>query len=101
MSRHRKARESILALREAAQWLERVNATESTTEDFADWQAWLEQSSTHREAFTLVEEIWSAAGALRPENWPSAGDVAADPYDGSVPVETWRSRDPARRSSRD
>lgn len=97
MSTRERSEGSALALREAAQWLERVNTTESTTQDFADWQCWLAQSSAHREAFALVEEVWCAAGELHPANWPSPDDIADDTYDGSVSVEIWRSLDPRER----
>jgi transmembrane sensor len=50
-------------LREAAEWFVRVH-DDASLEDFAAWQAWLDRSEAHREAFRRIEEAWELAGQL-------------------------------------
>jgi len=51
-------------LREAAEWFVRVH-DDASLEDIAGWQAWLDQSEGHREAFRRIEEAWELEGKIR------------------------------------
>ncbi len=74
---------------EAREWFVRLLDDDISAEELAAWQAWLARSPAHREASDRVAESWAAAGVAASPG-VSAGELAADRYDGSAPVAGWR-----------
>lgn len=79
-------------IRQAAIWLERMQSSSSSAEEFEAWQGWLSENAQHSAAFAQVREFWRAAGELSSPGWPTADDLRQDRYDGTESVDQWRRR---------
>ena len=81
---------------EAREWLVRLLDEDVSAEELGRWQAWLARSPAHRAAYDRVADAWSLGGGGRVAT-PSAAELAADDYDGSVAVAAWKRPRPVRR----
>ena len=59
-----------LAVHEAARWFACLMAEDATPRDHLDWQAWLDASATHRQAWERLQTVRCAFGRV-------PGNVAA------------------------
>lgn len=76
---------------EAASWFLRLQDPSSNAEIFLEWQRWLTASPEHRIAFEETEEtLLRLARVGAKPSLPSAAEMAADTYDGSVSVTEYR-----------
>lgn len=79
--------ESQRASEEAASWLLRLEDNSASVDTFVAWQRWLSASPDNKKAFDEIQEVLmlldqvDLSGSL-----PSAADMAADSYSGSLPV---------------
>jgi transmembrane sensor len=78
--------ESDPRLRAAAEWALELDSPDVPVERVAAWQHWLNQNPRHAEAFDRIDKLMSRAGRIRDVTWPTREQIAADEYDGSVPV---------------
>ncbi len=78
---------------QAAEWLLIVQAADVSPDDLLAWEAWLNENPLHRQAFDAVGElsglVESCNQSLADIPLPDDGELAADGYDGSVPVASW------------
>ncbi len=90
------------ALEEAARWFLRLQEKSAHAETFLKWQQWLSASHAHRTAYEEIEDTvlrLTRSGARPP--LPSAEEMAADTYDGSIGLSEWKRRDaPATPSNK-
>ncbi|HEX6859115.1 MAG TPA: FecR domain-containing protein [Caulobacteraceae bacterium] len=70
---------------EAREWFVRLLDDDVSTDELARWQAWLARSPAHRAAFDRAADAWALAGEGAAAR-PSPAELAADRYDGSIPV---------------
>src|SRR5262245_49742963 len=76
---------------EAAQWFLKLQDSDADPQTFLEWQRWMQADSGHRMAFALFEpKLRLKMGATR--LIPTADEIAADDYDGSLPVAEWMAR---------
>lgn len=79
---------------DAARWFLRLQDESTNTQVFLEWQRWMNAAPAHRTAYEEIEEtIFRLEIPVTPQ-LPSAEELAADDYDGSVPVEEWPTRNP-------
>ncbi|HEY4366234.1 MAG TPA: FecR domain-containing protein [Steroidobacteraceae bacterium] len=78
---------------EAAGWVLRLQEPSANAETFLAWQRWLATAPENRIAFEQVEETLLRLSSVdaKPE-LPSVAEMAADTYDGSVPVSEFLAR---------
>lgn len=75
---------------EAARWFLRLQSASADAATFQEWQHWLNASPDHRTAYDEVEEtILRVRRVQSPPPLPSAEEMAADTYDGSLSVSQW------------
>jgi transmembrane sensor len=79
-------KESDPRLRAAAEWALELDSPDVPVERVAAWQHWLHQDPRHAEAFDRIDKLMSRAGRVRAVTWPTREQIAADDYDGSIPV---------------
>lgn len=86
---------------EAAGWVLRLQETSASAETFLEWQRWLAAAPEHRIAFDQIEETLLRLDDMNVKpNLPSMVEMAADTYDGSMPVgEFLAKRRPPRRET--
>lgn len=75
---------------EAARWFVTLQHIELSLRVLKSWKKW-ESVPENREAFDAVQRVWQLADAVPKLHAASAQECAADHYDGSVPVSSWRS----------
>lgn len=75
---------------EAARWFVTLQHAELSLRVLKSWKKW-ELVPENREAFDAVERVWQLADAVPKLQAASAQERAADHYDGSVPISSWRS----------
>ena len=84
------------SLETAARWFVCLQDGEASAEAFGEWNKWLGASSEHRLAYEEIERT-----ALRFErlphlpHLPSPAQMAADDYDGSVPLDRFMATQPS------
>ena len=78
-------------LTEAAEWILELQARDVSEERIAAWQRWLSEDPAHRQAFDRLQAVQDCIADARTLAWPSEQEVAADTYDGAVPVSMHRS----------
>ena len=79
--------QSERASEDAARWLLRLEEASASADTFVTWQRWLSAATENKNAFDEIEEvvmILDRADFAR--SLPSAAEMAADAYTGSVPV---------------
>jgi transmembrane sensor len=81
----------------AADWFVRLHGREVSIEETLAWQAWLHEAPQHARAFARIEELSQALRELPVPRTVSRRELAADDYDGSIPLKEWV---PTRSSSR-
>lgn len=85
---------------EAARWLMELDAPDADPHRYIECQRWLRADPAHHTAYTLIERRMRLK-MKQAQLLPAAQEMAADEYDGSVPVEDWKTlRRTARRNSR-
>ncbi|MGH8185898.1 MAG: FecR family protein, partial [Steroidobacteraceae bacterium] len=77
-------------LASAIEWFIELRQPNVTPERVVEWQNWLAAAEAHREAFAHVEKLWALPRQLHAIPWPTDVDVAADGYDGTTSVSSWR-----------
>lgn len=85
---------------EAAGWVLRLQDPSANAATFLEWHRWLAAATENRTAFDEVEEtLLRLADIETKPTLPSVVEMAADFYDGSVPVSKYLAEQrPARRS---
>ncbi|HEY6927342.1 MAG TPA: FecR domain-containing protein [Steroidobacteraceae bacterium] len=76
----------------AAEWLLKLQDTEITIDATLAWQAWLNESPRHAEAFARLEELAQLLPDVPAHLRVSARELERDRYDGSVPLKEWSER---------
>jgi transmembrane sensor len=74
---------------EAAQWFMELDRPGADPRRFMEWQQWMRADAAHQTAYTAFERqmhLKFKQGRLL----PTAEEMAADDYDGSVPIEDWK-----------
>lgn len=96
MDRHerRLAQENDPLLHAAAQWAIELGSAELSLERMTEWQRWLNQDPRHAVAFERIERLLGGVERIDTVPWPTPAELAADDYDGSIPVSAHRSRQP-------
>lgn len=79
------------SLRAATEWFFELRSDGVTGERIAEWQEWLSQDTSHRDAFARVESFWHSSDQLA-ARWPSDAEVARDAYSGTESITAWRAR---------
>lgn len=94
MDRHerRLAQENDPLLHTAAQWAIELGSAELSLERMTEWQLWLNQDPRHADAFARIERLLGSVEHIDTVSWPTPAQLAADDYDGSIPVSAHRSR---------
>lgn len=78
---------SAEALECAARWFVRLDDPAATPDTFADWNKWLKASREHRRAFEEIENtVLRLQNLPQPPPLPSPQEIAADEYDGAMPI---------------
>jgi transmembrane sensor len=80
---------------EAARWFFDIHdAEDPSPELLQDWMRWMEASESHRRAFVAIEATWRQIPASSLQQMKSAAipRPEGDPYDGSISVQAWLSR---------
>lgn len=78
-------------LEEAAYWFVTLQHDEPSPDVLKRWKQW-EKEPENREAFDTVERVWQLSDSVHRPPPASPQELAADHYDGSVPVSSWRSK---------
>jgi len=74
---------------DAARWFLRLQDSGTDARVFLEWQRWMNDSAAHRAAYAEIEETYLQLNIPHRPPLPSDQELAADDYDGSVPVEEW------------
>jgi len=78
------------SLEQAASWMLRLQDSRANPQTFLEWQRWLAATPENRTAYEQVERAMSRfADLASPPLLPDAAEMAADTYDGSVPVSEY------------
>lgn len=83
----------------AAEWFLRLQDPALSLEETIDWQSWMSADERHARAFRRVEETWQRFNGMPAPPLIGSDAVAADRYDGSVPVSGWLASNQGRRLS--
>lgn len=76
-------------LREATEWFVLIRDEDHpSTETLQTWFRWMEADG-NRLAFEAVAQTWHGSPASQVISMPTARELAADDYDGGLPVEEW------------
>src|ERR1700722_2985148 len=87
--------------REAAEWFVEIHArTEPDVDALQAWLRWMESADGNRVAFEAVVAAWYAAPKPLMVPLPSAEELEADSYDGSVPLTRWKAVTPVPNVSK-
>jgi len=78
-------------LRTAAHWLVADRDSIQSEVERAAWKAWISVPA-NKLAFDEAQRIWRCLEYVRRPADPTAAEIAADGYDGSVPVSQWLAR---------
>lgn len=79
-------------LADAADWFTRLQDPSVALKTVTDWQGWMSSDARHAKAYLQIEDLWRDFAAVPcPEGVP-ARLLAADDYDGSMPVGLWKAR---------
>src|SRR4051794_40529513 len=82
----------------AAEWFLRLQDPEVTIDETLAWQAWVNESPRHAEAFARLEEMAQVLRSVPAQLRVSTWELERDRYDGSVPLKEWSEpRSPLRR----
>lgn len=79
-------------LEEATEWYLILSDPEVSDQALKDWQAWLARSTSHREAFSEVQEIMQLSSRVADAPWPDENELLGDAYRGDVSIESWQSK---------
>ena len=84
---------------EAAQWFMELDRPDADPQRFIEWQQWMRADASHHTAYTVVERQMHLK-IKQVRLLPTAEEMAADDYDGAVPIEDWKvhPRTPRRSS---
>ena len=73
----------------AAEWFIRLDSADPPMEDVLEWQQWMAADELNAVAFARIVKAASAFKPLAGAAMPPSEMLAADEYDGSVPVSDW------------
>jgi transmembrane sensor len=74
---------------EAAQWYLELDKSDADPQRFIEWQQWMRADAAHHTAYTVFERQMHLK-IKQARLLPTAEEIAADDYDGSVPIEDWK-----------
>lgn len=81
---------SELQRREATEWFVIIRAEDAPeAATLQAWLRWLEASEGNRQAFEAIAQAWHATPRAALAAHPDAHQLAADRYDGELPVAAW------------
>jgi transmembrane sensor len=82
---------------EAREWFVLLMDTDTPQDVIVAWAQWIEVDPENRAAYDKVSELWDLSGTVvQDARRPSMSELAADRYDGVLPIGIWRR---GRRSS--
>jgi len=84
----------------AADWFARLQDPNLSLDDTLSWQSWMSADRRHAQAFRRIEETWQRFRGLPRPALASEITLAADTYNGSVPVSQWLTMAPASQLRR-
>jgi len=73
----------------AAEWFVRLQDAQVSMDEVVAWQNWVSESPRHADAFARIEETSQALRSLTSLTAVPARHLAADGYDGSVPLRDY------------
>lgn len=73
----------------AADWFVRLQDPGLSLDDTLGWQSWMSADEHHAQAFHRIEEAWNRFRGLPRPPLGDTETLAADRYDGSMPVSGW------------
>lgn len=73
---------------EAAQWFMELDRPDADPQRFIEWQQWMRADAAHHTAYTVFERQMHLK-IKQARLLPTAEEMAADDYDGSVCIEDW------------
>jgi len=83
--------------KEAAEWFVIIHSEDEPNPDTLQaWLRWLEQDDGNRIAFESVARAWHGTPEAVVLSMPSAEEVAADSFEGDMPVSDWPVRPSVR-----
>jgi len=74
---------------EAAQWFMELDRPDADPQRFIEWQQWLRADAAHHSAYTVFERQMNLK-IKQARLLPTSEEMVADDYDGSVPIENWK-----------
>ena len=84
---------------EAARLFMELHQDDAKSQAFIEWQRWMNADPSHRAAYERIEQTMMRLKIPVKPPLPSAEEMAADEYDGSMSVEEWQSLPRATRKS--
>ena len=73
----------------AAEWFVRLQDVQVSIDEVLAWQNWVNESPRHAQAYARIEETSQALRSLPALAAVPTGHLAADGYDGSVPLKDY------------
>ena len=83
----------------AAEWFLRLQDPNLSLDATLTWQSWMAADLRHADAFRRIEQTWQRFQGMPRPGLAAATALAADDYDGSVPVSNWLATTGATRKS--
>ncbi|MGH9636703.1 MAG: FecR family protein [Candidatus Angelobacter sp.] len=74
---------------EAAQWFMELERSDADPRKFIEWQQWMCADSAHQQAYAVLEQQMKVK-VKQLRLLPSAEEMTADDYDGSMSVAEWK-----------
>jgi transmembrane sensor len=76
---------------EAARLFMELHIDDARSQAFIEWQRWMNADPSHRQAYERVEQTMMRLKIPVRPPLPSAEEMAADEYDGSMSIDEWKS----------
>jgi transmembrane sensor len=84
---------------EAAHFFTALHEENATSQAFVEWRRWMSADPSHRAAYESIEQTMMRLKIPVKPPLPSAEEMAADEYDGSMSIEEWKSLPRSTRKS--
>jgi transmembrane sensor len=75
---------------EAARLFTELHQDDAQSQAFIEWQRWMNADPAHRMAYERIEQTMMRLKIPVKPPLPSAEEIAADEYDGSMSIEEWQ-----------
>src|SRR5687768_5058395 len=79
----------LIRLREASEWVQRLNDSAENEQIYIEWQSWCDADAANLRAFEQMEEVWDG---LSPARVARAMSAHASPNESAVRPPIWRQR---------